>query len=242
MSADRSRIAFVGDVHLDLGDPVVPAFSAMLRALSDSCDTVVLMGDLFNLWIGQDELQQQHQLEVAATLREVRARGVRLHYIEGNRDYRVEGVSSGELFDSVGYDGLALRVPGRSLWAIHGDQMNPADRRNNAWRWVSRSALCWWCFNRLPPLSRLRLVERLEARMRHMNPDFKDSFPQPEIETYAATFARRGHDAIVLGHFHVERQWKLEGGSEVYVLPEWKGSRRHLLADAAGVRFVDSPG
>ena len=240
MSRERSRIAFIGDVHLDLGDPELPAFTAMLLTLSDSCDTVVLMGDLFNLWIGQDELQQPHQREVAATLRELRARGVQVHYVEGNRDYRVETVSGGELFDSVGYGGLSLRVAGHSLWAIHGDQANPTDRRNNVWRWISRSSLCWWCFNRLPPGSRLKLAKRLEARMRRMNLAFKDGFPHAQVEAYACAFARHGHDAIVLGHFHIEKQWTLENGSQVYVLPEWKGSRRHLEADAAGVRFVDS--
>ena len=65
MSAERSRVAFIGDVHLDLGDAAVEPFTRMLHHLSETCDSLVLMGDLFNLWIGQPELQSAHQHEVA---------------------------------------------------------------------------------------------------------------------------------------------------------------------------------
>jgi adenylate kinase family enzyme len=48
-----------------------------------------------------------------------------------------------------------------------------------------------------------------------------------EVEQYLAA----GHDIVVLGHFHVERLLRMTvAGDErrIFVLPEWKGSRRHL--------------
>ena len=240
MSVERSRVAFIGDVHLELGDPAVEPFTRMLQRLSESCDALVLLGDLFNLWIGHPELQLARQHEVAATLRAIRGRGVPVYYVEGNRDFRIGRAFQGDLFATATDGGLEQRVAGQSLWAIHGDLANRADRRYRAWRRLSRSGSFWRCFNLLPVGLRLAVANRLETWMRSTNLAFKAAFPRTMIEDYATEFAARGHDAIVLGHFHVEKHWQLAGGASVYVLPEWKGSRRHLVADAAGIRFEDS--
>ncbi len=240
MNVERSRVAFIGDVHLHRRDAAVEPFTRMLHRLSETCDSLVLMGDLFNLWIGQPELQSAHQHEVANALRAIRGRGVALHYIEGNRDYRIGQAFQGDLFDTAGDGGLEQRVAGRSLWAIHGDLANRADRQYRVWRRVSRSDPFWWCFNLLPARLRLSVARKLETWMHSTNLAFKRGFPRTMIDDYASEFDALGHDAIVLVHFHVEKHWQLEGGTSVYVLPEWKGSRRHLVADAGGIRFVDS--
>jgi UDP-2,3-diacylglucosamine hydrolase len=237
---ERSRVAFVGDVHLHLGDAAVEPFTRMLHRVSETCDSLVLMGDLFNLWIGQPELQLAHQHEVAEALRMIRSRGVAVHYIEGNRDYRIGQAFQGDLFDTAGDSGLELRVSGRSLWAIHGDLANRADRQYRAWRRVSRSDAIWWCFGLLPARLRLSVAGKLETWIRSTNLALKRRLPRTLIVDYASELAARGHDAIVLGHFHVEKHWPLVGGASVYVLPEWNGSRRHLVADDSGIRFVDS--
>lgn len=89
------------------------------------------------------------------------------------------------------------------------------------------------------------MAEALESRMRASNPAFKGWFPEQAVRDYAASFLARGHDALVLGHFHVERDLKALPPSppgRILVLPEWKGSRRHLRVTPEGdIRFVDSP-
>ena len=96
MNVERSRVALIGDVHLDVGDPAVEPFTRMLHRLSETCDSLVLMGDLFNLWIGHPQLQLAHQRTVGEALRAIRGRGVALHYIEGNRDFRIGQAFQGD--------------------------------------------------------------------------------------------------------------------------------------------------
>jgi len=241
VSREHQRVAYIGDVHLEPGDPDLDAFNRMLERVAEGCTALVLMGDLFTLWIGQPKLQGAHQEAVLETLRTIRARGVETHYIEGNRDFGIGRVYAGDAFDTSDEKGLALRVPDRSLWAIHGDLANTEDWQYRTWRAVSRFAGFWWGFNLLPVRRRLAVAEKLELRMRGTNLAHKREFPTELISTYAESFVERGHRDVVLGHFHIEKHWLLEGGAGVWVLPEWKGSRRHLLVDGGGVRFVDSP-
>lgn len=234
------ELVFIGDVHLERDDPHLDDFVGFLQGLADPPRRVVLLGDLFNVWIGQRELEGPHQRRVVDTLAALRRAGCTVRFVEGNRDYRIGPAYEGFAFDEAGLDGVAERLGDRRIRAIHGDLANPADRRYRMWRAVSRSRAVWGAFGLLPRSRRVALVEALERRMRASNREFKRGFPEARVRAYGESFLRRGFDAVVLGHFHVERRLELPEG-EVFVLPEWRESRRHLESDASGaLRFVDS--
>jgi len=235
------RIAFVGDVHLDRDLDQVHAFTAFLEQLGGHCSAVVLMGDLFDLWIGDDACQREHHRLVTAALQRLRDRGLEVHYVEGNRDYRI-GRVAGEPFDAVHEEAAVFRRAGRTLTAVHGDLANRRDRRYRMWRAGSRSALFWGLFRLLPASRRARVAEGLERRMRSTNRAYKAHVSEGVIREYAESFVDDASDGVVMGHFHVERRLPLDR-AEVFVLPEWKAGRRHLEWDGTGApEYVDSGG
>ena len=234
-------LVIVGDVHLDRDDPDLAAFLTYLRALRPTAGRIVLMGDLFNLWIGAPDLEQEHHRAVIETLRELRRSGLEVHYLEGNRDYRIAQAHLGGAFDAATDGGLDESWGGRRLFAAHGDLVNVRDRQYRAWRRISRSAPAWWLLSAIPRARRFAVAERLERSMRATNLRQKAAFPESQARAYAAPYFETGYDAVVLGHFHVEKelaQDRTGGPGRIYVLPEWKGSRRHLRVTAAGeIRF-----
>ena len=238
-------LVFVGDVHLGLGDPEVEAFTSFLEAIAPTTVRLVLVGDLFNLWLGRRELERPHQRFVTAKLATLRRQGIVVRYLEGNRDFRLGPAYAGSVLDDVAGSGILERQGGKRLYAIHGDLANRKDFQYRAWRRIARSRLAWTVFNSLPRDRRLRLAEAVEARMRRTNTAHKRAFPEQDVRAYAARFLRAGHDAVVLGHFHIEKDLQAEPPSppgRVLVLPEWKTSRRHLQVNPRGeIRFVDSP-
>lgn len=244
MNAARGDLVFVGDVHLDRGDPEIPEFVAFLEGLAATASRVVLAGDLFNLWIGRRELEQPHQRAVVATLADLRRRGLTVRYLEGNRDYRIGPAYTGLALDDATERGIVESQGPLRLFAVHGDLVNEADRQYRVWRRLSRSSPIWWAFNRIPRRRRLALAEGLEARLRATNLDMKRAFPEATVRSFAARRFAEGHGAVVLGHFHVEKDLRAEPPSppgRILVLPEWKGSRRHLrVAPNGDAAFVDS--
>jgi UDP-2,3-diacylglucosamine pyrophosphatase LpxH len=230
-------LVFIGDAHLESEGEDLDAFLSLLDRLGATASRVVLAGDLFNVWLGARDLERPHQRRVIEGLTALRRRGVVVRYLEGNRDYRIAGAYVGTALDDAPVSGLVERIGGRSIFAIHGDLANPADRQYRAWRRLSRSLPLWSAFQALPASVRLRAADRIETSMRSSNARFKAAFPEEVVRRYAETFLRQGHDAVVLGHFHVERA--LEG--KIFVLPEWKESRRHLrVAPHGEIEFVDS--
>lgn len=239
-----SDLAFIGDVHLDCEDPALSAFLAFLDRLGGTSRRIVLMGDLFQLWLGRRELQQPHQTAVLEKFAELRSRGVTLRYLEGNRDYRIGACFAGSALDESTEQPIIERIGGRRLVAVHGDLANPRDRQYRSWRRFSRSGAVWLLFNALPRGWRMRVAGRLERRLRSSNQKFKGEFPEAIVRAYAKSLLGPDDDALVLGHFHVEKDLLPEGGrgkGRVLVLPEWKSSRRHLRVDVDGqIGFVDS--
>ena len=236
----RDDLVFIGDVHLDRGDPFLGRFLEFLERVSRTSGRIVLMGDLFNLWIGRAELEQPHQTAVVTKLEELRERGVFVRYLEGNRDYRIGACYTGRALDDASDSAVVECHGGRRLVAIHGDLANPADRQYRTWRRLSRTRLAWQAFHLLPRRRRLRFAESLERRLRTSNPDFKRSFPEAVVRAYAARLLGPRDDALVLGHFHVEQDLASAHG-RVLVLPDWKSTRRHLrVAPDGEIGFVDS--
>ncbi len=241
---EERGLVFIGDVHLDRDDPALGDFLDFLERLRHGTSGIVLMGDLFNLWLGRRDLEQPHQRRVVEKLHSLRESGIGVRYVEGNRDYRIGPAYAGWALDAATDRGVSEQAGGVRLFAIHGDLANREDRQYRAWRRISRSAPFWWAFNLLPRGRRLRVAEGLETRMRATNVEHKRAFPEREVRDYAARFLALGHDGVVLGHFHEEHALEARPPSppgRIFVLPEWKGSRRHLRVGPDGsIGFVDS--
>jgi len=234
-------LVFVGDVHLDRDDPDLPAFLEALERIGASAARVVLMGDLFNLWIGDPALEQPHHRAVIDVLRALRRDGVQLHYLEGNRDYRIARAHLGATFDAVSDLGLDESWGGRRIWASHGDLVNAGDAQYRIWRRVSRSDVAQALFGLLPRSRRFRLAEGLERRMRGTNLEMKRELPSSTLNAFASPLMRDGADAVVLGHFHQELDLAVAPGKRILVLPLWKERRRCLRVTADGtMRFEES--
>ncbi|ANM29086.1 hypothetical protein ABI59_04960 [Acidobacteria bacterium Mor1] len=236
-------LVFIGDAHLDRDDPDLPDFLAMLEALKQTARRVVLIGDLFNLWIGRREMEQPHQTAVLKKLAELRAAGISVHYVEGNRDYRIAPAYIGESLDGAGDQGIHEEQGGLRLYAIHGDLVNRDDKQYRRWRWFSRTPLFWGLFRLLPRRRSLKLAEDLETRLRRTNLAHKQVFPEEQVRSYAAEFLA-DHDAVILGHFHVEKVLEAQPPSppgKIWILPLWKDDRRYLRITPEGeIGFVDS--
>ncbi len=238
------ELVVVGDVHLERDDADVAAFLALLDRLAGRAVRLVLAGDLFNLWLGDREVELPHQRRVIGRLEGLRREGIVVRYVEGNRDFHLRRAYVGSALDEAAGDGIAETWGGLRLFIAHGDLVNRADRRYRAWRRVARSPALWLAFRTLPGRQRLQLAEWMERRLRATNVQHKTAFPEREVRRYAAERLAAGFDVVVLGHFHVEKDLRAEPPSSpgrILLLPCWKDSRRHLSVGAGGeIAFVQS--
>ena len=236
--------ALLGDAHLREGDPEVDAFVDFLDALPESIGVLAVLGDLFAAWIGRPDLERPHHRRVLDALARLGQRGCRLIYVEGNHDFFLRDRFEGKVFETVAETSLETRAAGRPTHLAHGDLVNRHDRQYRAWRAISKSRPFFAAFNLIPRVPRLRIVDRLEAKMAETNMAFRGGFPVAEAIAYARPRLRAGTEVLVFGHFHEERRIEVEEAGRrgaIYVLPAWRAGHRYLrLSAGAAPEFVSA--
>lgn len=237
-------VALLGDAHLRERDDEVEAFVRFLEGLPGEIGTLGILGDLFAVWIGRPELGRPHHGAVLEGLRRLRSRGCRLLYVEGNHDFFLSPLFSGNPFDRLAPDGLDEVLAGRRAHLAHGDLVNTRDRQYRAWRSLSKNRLFFAAFSLLPARLRRGIADGLERSLARTNLGFRRGFPYAECEAYARPRIRAGAEILVFGHFHEEIRLDYEEGGRrgsVFVLPAWRAGHRYLRLDpGAEPAFVSS--
>ncbi len=218
-------VALLADAHIGgPGGPAGPLVEQLAALPARGCRRLVLLGDLFQVWVGERRYETPEIRAVVAALESLAAAGLRLDYIEGNRDFFLAGSPYAALFASVGSE-VAFATGGRRYLAVHGDGLNERDRQYRFWRWLSKSRPSRWAMRRLPGWLAGWTVHRVERELAQTNFEHKTRVPDEAIRRYARRRLAEGHDVLLLGHYHQERRWDLPEGA-VWLVDAWFRSRR----------------
>src|SRR4030095_6701385 len=96
-------IALIADAHLGgLGGGAAPLVAQLETLPAQGCRRLILMGDLFQAWIGFPRSETADAAAVVAALRRLRQQGIEIDYIEGNRDFFLAGSPYADAFDRIG--------------------------------------------------------------------------------------------------------------------------------------------
>ena len=221
----NDRIALLADAHLGGPGGTAAPLVAQLAALPDEgCRRLILMGDLFQAWVGLARFETPEVAAVVPALRELRRRGIRIDYIEGNRDFYLASGPYADAFDAVVRE-VAFEAGGVRYLAVHGDGLNDRDLQYLFWRRLSKSRPVELLVRCTPRRLARRMVASTEDRLSRTNFKHKRELPERAIRAYAERRLAEGHDVLLLGHFHEPQVWQVEGG-EVRLLDAWFRSRR----------------
>ena len=226
-------VAVIADAHLGGPGGSAEALVEQLRDLTEGdCRHLVLLGDLFHVWIGARRYETPEVRSVFAVLQDLREGGFRIDYVEGNRDFFLAESPYSDVFDSVG-DEMHFVAGGRSYLAVHGDGLNDRDHLYRFWNRLSKSAVSRFFMLHLPRAWARWLVGVTERQLAKTNFKHKRTIPAAVIREYGRRRLQEGFDVLLLGHFHEGRRWAVDGG-EILLLEAWFRSRRVELFGIGG--------
>jgi len=217
-------VALIADSHVNgPGGPAGPLLEQLRALPGQGCRRLILMGDLFQAWVGYPSFETPDIAAVVAVLRDLRRSGIEIDYVEGNRDFFLAGSCYADAFDRVGLE-TAFTAGGRRYLAVHGDRLNNRDWKYRFWRRLSKSAPVRFALRFIPRKLALRAVHSTEQRLSRTNFKHRSALPEDAIRRYAERRLAEGYDVLLLGHFHEPRVWTVAGG-EVLLLNAWFRSR-----------------
>jgi UDP-2,3-diacylglucosamine hydrolase len=212
-------VDFISDLHLQADEPATAAaFARYLQ--STPADAVFLLGDIFEVWIGDDAaVAGSFEAGIAGRLKASAATRA-LFFLHGNRDFLV-----GENYlRSAGVTLLAdpclLQWNGRRWLLSHGDALCLGDVDYQVFRTQVRSAE-WQSTFLQKPLEERRAIARglrqaSESR-KTGGADYADADPALTTAWLDANEA----DLLIHGHTHRPADHPLAGGRMRTVLSDW---------------------
>lgn len=201
---------FVSDLHLDAAWPdVTSQFLAFLRHEARGASALYILGDLFEVWIGDDDPDPAKRAVVSA-LRDLTASGVPCFVMHGNRDFMLGERFCRDTGCRLIDDGTIVDLEGEPVLLMHGDVLCTDDVNYQRLRRIVRNPFARWILRRLSLAQRERLAARLRAGSR-----VHTSATAPEImdvndAAVRDTFRRAGVRTLIHGHTHRPAMHRLD--------------------------------
>lgn len=222
------RIVLVSDVHLSADHPsLTDCFLDFLRSVqAPYTSALYVLGDLFDVWLGDDEDAPPAQAVREAFRALTQQRGVALFIQHGNRDFML-GMKFMRTCGATLLPAAHILHSGEARWLLmHGDELVEDDAYLTYRRRI-RHPLVRAAVAQLP----LAWRRRLAAKMRRAS---RGNVEQAVLSTVRTTAALRAHGChtLIHGHLHAAeaqrwQHWQDEGeggGGETYhrcCLPAW---------------------
>ncbi len=213
-------IEFFSDIHLHPSQPRT-ARAWRRQLLETDADAVFLLGDVFEVWVGDDVRDEPFERDCVGALAQA-ARQRPVYFMAGNRDF----LFGPEAAQAAGLTRLAdptvLTAFGQRWLLSHGDALCLADADYLQFRAQVRSAGWQQAFLSRPLAERQRLARQMRdassERQAAMAPD-----QWADVDDGEALRWLQAADAPVLihGHTHRPATHRLADGRQRLVLADW---------------------
>lgn len=226
------RALWIADAHLT--DPVSEPYQALLELLERSMqdiDALVLLGDLFELWLGDHPALLCRHRRLLDLLSGIRALGKDVFYLRGNHDFLLGKAIQESIGPPVAGDEAILSWDGYRFLASHGDQINKRDRGYQILRSILRHPWTEKLLIFVGPSCSFQIAQVL-ARFAGGSPNPRAlRTAQAAHLRYARTRLKGPFDAVLLAHSHVLdwRVFSIKGKQKLYLNPgSWAEARTYV--------------
>ncbi|WP_051711357.1 UDP-2,3-diacylglucosamine diphosphatase [Andreprevotia chitinilytica] len=228
-------ILFISDLHLSPADPATAAaFHAFLVGQAREATALYILGDLFEVWIGDDQSNDPFYAEQVRAIRALVDTGTPVYFMPGNRDFLC-----GNRFASAA--GLALLADptviapfGMPVLLAHGDAYCTDDAAYQRFRRIVRSPITQWLWLRLPFSWRNREAAKLRQQSQQHNRAKADYILDVNVQAVEAAMQWANSATLIHGHTHRPARHTQINGTR-WVLPDWHaGAGGYLRLDESG--------
>lgn len=196
------RLLFISDLHLEESRPdITAAFQLFLRRIQGDCAELYILGDLFEVWIGDDEVTDLTR-QVADALSELASAGTRIHLMHGNRDFLLGEDYAARCGASLITEPFTIRSGGEEFLLLHGDSLCTDDVDYQQFREMVRDPQWQARFLSQPLAARREFARRARTRSQAATAD-KDMGIMDVNHTAVLQLLQDSQQAqLIHGHTH----------------------------------------
>ena len=198
------------------------------KSISGNTPALYLLGDIFEYWAGDDDLESPFNTRICKALRETTDSGIEIGLMAGNRDFLI-GQSFAETSGvRLLPDPFILSLPTWQFALTHGDAFCTDDQSYQQFRNMVRAPAWQQAFLTLPLAERKRQIEKIRQQSEANKQTqcqvnaYKMDVNRNAVEDF---FHDHGYPTLIHGHTHrpMTHDHIVDGiHCERWVLADWK--------------------
>ena len=232
-------VLFISDLHLAPERPeLVAAFHALVPGRAHGAAALYVLGDLFDAWLGDDQLKEPLAAGIARALSALAASGTRVYLQRGNRDFLLgerfaKAAGATLLPDAVVHD-----LHGTPTLIMHGDQLCTDDVAYQRLRAFWQNPVRRRRLARLPYVVRRAFARLLRAGSRRATASKPEQIMDVNADAVTAAMSAHGVTRLIHGHTHrpARHELTVDGRPcQRYVLADWYKAGSYLEVAPDGI-------
>ena len=198
-----SKALFISDLHLQAGAPkTIAAFQKFLEKKATQAEQLYILGDLFEYWVGDDDMESEAVQVIVGAIRQVSDRGTAVFWIPGNRDL----LTGRKFLRSIGAKALPdlaiVEFGNKKLMLAHGDAQCTDDINYMRFRKRTHNPIVRFLFLALPLSKRRKIITGYRQESKKANESKSADIMDVNASVIADLFRQTGASVMIHGHTH----------------------------------------
>ncbi len=230
----------MGDLHLSADRPdITQAFVHFLSHGLDDAEALYIIGDLFEVWMG-DDIAEPFSIAISEAIKIV-SNTMPVYFIHGNRDFMVGKQFCLQAGMQVLPEVYCIDLYGVNTVILHGDSLCTLDLAYQRFRRFRSLGLVRWVYSHLPKKTRLNIAAKIRQKSVQGNQqkhyEIMDVEPSAVTELLASTDCQR----MIHGHTHRPAIHQLSHQQQRVVVGDWYTQGSVLNVSENGCELLQLP-
>jgi UDP-2,3-diacylglucosamine hydrolase len=194
---------FISDLHLAPERPeIIALFARFVDEIAVESDTLYILGDFLEYWIGDDDKASGLDV-VFAALKRLHQAGTAVKLMHGNRDFLIGKKLARKYHFEIINDPYTLKLGDNTALLMHGDLLCTDDTAYLNFRRKVRNRIVQRIFLSLPLSVRERIAQSLRGTSKKATADKPEEIM--DVNQQAVEDFLRSSNAVILIHGHTHR-------------------------------------
>ncbi|MET1081004.1 MAG: UDP-2,3-diacylglucosamine diphosphatase [Pseudomonas sp.] len=237
-------ILLIADLHLEQERPdITRAFLHFLDERAKDAEALYILGDFFEVWIGDDAISPFQQT-IATALRHLSDNGTAIYLMHGNRDFMLGQAFCRQAGCTLLSDPSRVQFNGETVLLMHGDSLCTQDLDYMRLRRILRNPLVLWILRHLPLKTRHKLARALRSGSREQTRQKASYITDVHPDEVPRVMAAHSVRTLIHGHTHRPAIHDLQVDGQParrIVLGDWHEQGWAIQVDGNGIRLAPFP-
>lgn len=233
---------FISDLHLSADHSgSMAVFQRFIVEMAPRAEALYILGDLFEYWAGDDDLEDAFHARVIAALRSLARHGTKVYLLHGNRDLLMGEALAEACHAMLLHDPTLIDLYGMPTLLSHGDILCTGDTEYQRYRAQVHDAAFQQQFLARPLAERKAYIEQLRSRSTAEKQGKDSAIMDVSDAAVAALLREYCYPRLIHGHTHLPdcHEHVVDGHRcERWVLGDWHQQGSALRCDKQGCAAI----